>query len=180
MLRNLWHHFLLITRHRHKVIAHCKKAGILWQGLRHDLSKYSPTEFIPGVKYYQGNRSPNAAEKEEKGYSAAWLHHKGRNKHHFEYWIDVSLNKEEGLVGNKMPVNYVAEMLCDRVAACEVYRGKNYTSAAPMEYYEFTKKYITIHPETRALLEKLLTILKDEGEESAYAYIRKLLKKGSY
>ena len=92
----------------------------------------------------------------------------------------LSLNKEEGLVGNKMPVNYVAEMLCDRVAACEVYRGKNYTSAAPMEYYEFTKKYITIHPETRALLEKLLTILKDEGEESAYAYIRKLLKKGSY
>ena len=101
-------------------------------------------------------------------------------KHHFEYWIDVSLNKEEGLVGNKMPVNYVAEMLCDRIAACEVYRGKNYTSAAPMEYYEFTKKYITIHPETRALLEKLLTILKDGGEESAYAYIRKLLKKGSY
>ncbi|MCI6685398.1 MAG: DUF5662 family protein, partial [Ruminococcus sp.] len=41
MLRNLWHHFLLITRHRHKVIAHCKQAGILWQGLRHDLSKYS-------------------------------------------------------------------------------------------------------------------------------------------
>ena len=92
----------------------------------------------------------------------------------------LSLNKEEGLVGNKMPVNYVAEMLCDRIAACEVYRGKNYTSAAPMEYYEFTKKYITIHPETRALLEKLLTILKDGGEESAYAYIRKLLKKGSY
>lgn len=83
-------------------------------------------------------------------------------------------------MGNKMPVNYVAEMLCDRIAACEVYRGKNYTSAAPMEYYEFTKKYITIHPETRALLEKLLTILKDGGEESAYAYIRKLLKKGSY
>ena len=79
-----------------------------------------------------------------------------------------------------MPVRYVAEMLCDRIAACEVYRGKNYTSGAPMEYYEFTKKYITIHPETRALLEKLLTILKDGGEESAYAYIRKLLKKGSY
>lgn len=114
------------------------------------------------------------------GFSKAWLHHKGRNKHHFEYWIDVSLNKEEGLVGNKMPVCYVAEMLCDRIAACEVYRGKNYTSGAPMEYYEFTKKYITIHPETRALLEKLLTILKDEGEDAAYAYIRKLLEKGSY
>ena len=179
-LWNAVRHFRTITKHKQMVMENCFKVGLYKQGLLHDLSKYSWEEFRIGVKYYQGDRSPNAAEKEEKGYSVAWLHHKGRNKHHFEYWIDVSLNKEEGLVGNKMPVNYVAEMLCDRIAACEVYRGKNYTSAAPMEYYEFTKKYITIHPETRALLEKLLTILKDGGEESAYAYIRKLLKKGSY
>ena len=177
---NIKGHFETITRHKLLVMKYCFACGLYEQGLAHDLSKYSPTEFIPGCIYYQGDHSPNEAEREAKGYTSAWLHHKGRNKHHFEYWIDVSLNKEEGLVGNKMPVNYVAEMLCDRVAACEVYRGKNYTSAAPMEYYEFTKKYITIHPETRALLEKLLTILKDEGEESAYAYIRKLLKKGSY
>ena len=173
-------HLRTVQHHRFLVLRHCWRVGLYWQGLTHDLSKFSPVEFSAGAKYYQGNRSPNNAEREETGVSKAWLHHKGRNRHHFEYWIDVSLNKEEGLVGNKMPVNYVAEMLCDRVAACEVYRGKNYTSAAPMEYYEFTKKYITIHPETRALLEKLLTILKDEGEESAYAYIRKLLKKGSY
>ena len=182
---NYWHNFTghlkTILHHKNLVRHYCFKAGLYKQGIMHDWSKYSPTEFIQGVKYYQGGkRSPNYGEKMAKGYSSAWLHHKGRNRHHFEYWIDVSLNKEEGLVGNKMPVNYVAEMLCDRIAACEVYRGKNYTSAAPMEYYEFTKKYITIHPETRALLEKLLTILKDGGEESAYAYIRKLLKKGSY
>ena len=169
MLKKVIGHFTTITRHKILVMKECFKIGLYKQGLTHDLSKYSPTEFLVGCKYYQGNRSPNNAEREETGVSKAWLHHKGRNRHHFEYWIDVSLNKEEGLVGNKMPVNYVAEMLCDRVAACEVYRGKNYTSAAPMEYYEFTKKYITIHPETRALLEKLLTILKDEGEESAYA-----------
>ena len=177
---NIWKHFCTINHHKMLVMKGCFQVGLIKQGLLHDLSKYSPTEFIVGCKYYQGNMSPNNAEREAIGFSKAWLHHKGRNKHHFEYWIDVSLNKEEGLVGNKMPVNYVAEMLCDRIAACEVYRGKNYTSGAPMEYYEFTKKYITIHPETRALLEKLLTILKDEGEESAYAYIRKLLKKGSY
>ena len=179
-LGNMIKHFCTITRHRLLVCKHCFKLGLYWQGLTHDLSKYSPEEFWTGVRYYQGDRSPNAAEREVIGFSKAWLHHKGRNKHHFEYWIDVSLNKEEGLVGNKMPVRYVAEMLCDRIAACEVYRGKNYTSGAPMEYYEFTKKYITIHPETRALFEKLLTILKDEGEDAAYAYIRKLLKKGSY
>ena len=79
-----------------------------------------------------------------------------------------------------MPLKYVAEMVCDRIAACQVYKGKNYTSAAPLEYYEYTKKYITIHPETRALLEKILVLLKDRGEEAAFAYLRKLLKRGYY
>ena len=72
------------------------------------------------VRYYQGNRSPNAAEREKYGFSKAWLHHKGRNKHHFEYWIDFSINKEEGLTGHEMPVNYVVEMVMDRIAACKV------------------------------------------------------------
>ena len=79
-----------------------------------------------------------------------------------------------------MPLRYVAEMICDRIAACEVYKGKKYTSAAPLEYYEFTKKYITIHPETRALLEKLLIMLKEEGEEKTFRYLKGLLKQGDY
>lgn len=83
-----WKHFCTITRHRHQVIRHCRKAGILWQGLRHDLSKYTPTEFIPGARYYIGTRSPNEGERQDKGYSLAWMHHKGRNRHHFEYWTD--------------------------------------------------------------------------------------------
>ena len=177
---NIWNHFSTITRHRNLVRKHCFQIGLYWQGLTHDLSKYSPEEFWTGVRYYQGNRSPNAAERETVGYSRAWLHHKGRNKHHYEYWIDISSHKEEGLVGNKMPLRYVAEMVCDRIAACEVYTGKAYTSAAPLEYYEYTKNYITIHPQTRALLEKLLHMLKDQGEETAFAYLRKLLKKGTY
>ena len=177
---NIWNHFSTITRHRNLVRKHCFQIGLYWQGLTHDLSKYSPEEFWTGVRYYQGNRSPNAAERETVGYSRAWLHHKGRNKHHYEYGIDISNHKEEGLVGNKMPLRYVAEMVCDRIAACEVYKGKAYTSAAPLEYYEYTKNYITIHPRTRALLEKLLHMLKDQGEEATFAYLRKLVKKGTY
>lgn len=179
-LINIWKHFHTITKHRSLVRKHCFRLGLYRQGLTHDLSKYSPEEFWTGVRYYQGTRSPNAAEREIEGFSRAWLHHKGRNKHHYEYWIDVSNNKEEGLVGNKMPIRYVAEMICDRIAACEVYRGSRYTSAAPLEYYELTKKYITIHPETRALLEKVLIMLKDRGEEPVYRYLKELLKKGSY
>ena len=83
-------HFKTITQHKEKVLEHCLRCGIPWQGLTHDLSKYSPTEFIPGALYYQGNRSPNERERELFGASAAWMHHKGRNRHHFEYWTDVN------------------------------------------------------------------------------------------
>ena len=94
----------------------CFEVGLYKQGLLHDMSKYSPTEFLVGCKYYQGNRSPNNAEREATGYSQAWLHHKGRNKHHYEYWIDYSVTPGEGMVGLKMPLRYVVEMFMDRIA----------------------------------------------------------------
>ena len=114
------------------VIKHCKKAGIFWQGLRHDLSKYSPTEFIPGAKYYLGTRSPNEAERNDIGYSTAWLHHKGRNRHHYEYWQDYN-PKTKKMEPVEMPIKYFKEMFCDRVAASKIYQGKNYTNAHPLE-----------------------------------------------
>ena len=168
-------HFRTITKHRHAVIRNCRRAGILWQGLRHDLSKYSPTEFIPGVKYYVGTRSPNELERMDKGYSAAWLHHKGRNRHHFEYWSDY--NPVERRVGPvKMPLRYVIEMVCDRMAASKIYLGDKYTDASALEYFVHGKSHRVIHPETADLCERLLTMLADEGEEKTFAYMRRLLK----
>ena len=168
-------HFRTITKHRHAVIRNCRRAGILWQGLRHDLSKYSPTEFIPGVKYYVGTRSPNELERMDKGYSAAWLHHKGRNRHHFEYWLDY--NPVERRVGPvKMPLRYVIEMVCDRMAASKIYLGDKYTDASALEYFVHGKSHRVIHPETSDLCERLLTMLADEGEEKTFAYMRRLLK----
>ncbi|MBQ6555658.1 MAG: catalase [Firmicutes bacterium] len=171
----LWQHFKTITRHRHKVIAHCAKAGILWQGLFHDLSKYSPEEFIPGVIFYQGTRSPNEGEREEYGYSKAWMHHKGRNKHHFEYWTDYD-PKTRHMEPVKMPLKYVKEMFCDRVAASKIYGGKNYKDSYSLEYFLKSKGKRKIHPETSDLIEKLLRMLAEEGEEKTFAYIRKLKK----
>ena len=90
----VWQHFKTITVHRLVVCGGCFRMGLYWQGLTHDLSKYSPAEFWRGARYYQGVRSPNAAERELKGYSEAWMHHKGRNRHHYEYWTDMkSLSK---------------------------------------------------------------------------------------
>ena len=119
-------HFNTITKHKILVMKECFRVGLYRQGLLHDLSKYSPTEFRVGCKYYQGTRSPNNAEREDKGYSSAWLHHKGRNKHHYEYWIDYSLDGEKMLAGMKMPVRYVVEMFLDRIAASKVYKGGQY------------------------------------------------------
>lgn len=168
-------HFLTVTRHRHKVIYHCAKAGILWQGLRHDLSKYSPTEFIPGVKYYTGTRSPNEGEREHDGYSQAWMHHKGRNRHHFEYWVDYNLDthRNEPVV---MPYNYVAEMFCDRLAASKIYNGKDYKQTDPLAYFERRKPNRSINLETRDEIEKLLRMNAEKGEEETFKYIRQRLK----
>ena len=170
-------HFRTITKHRHKVITHCARCGILKRGLLHDLSKYSPAEFIAGAKYYDGSRSPIEHEKRALGYSAGWLHHKGRNKHHLEYWIDYDYDQGGGMAGMKMPVNYVVEMFCDRVAACQIYQREKYTQASAWEYYDKSKKNYMIHPETAALLEKLLLMLRDEGEEVTIDYIRRELLK---
>lgn len=169
-------HFKTITRHRHVVVAHCKKAGIFWQGLRHDLSKYTPTEFIPGARYYQGNRSPNEAEREQFGYSMAWMHHKGRNRHHFEYWADYDpVTKRVQPV--KMPFRYVAEMFCDRVAASKIYQGSAYTDEHPLLYFKRGKERRVIHPETSNELEKLLKMLKNQGGDAVFAYIRQKIKR---
>ena len=149
---NIKGHFETITRHKLLVMKYCFACGLYEQGLAHDLSKYSPTEFIPGCIYYQGDHSPNEAERAARGYSSAWLHHKGRNKHHLEYWIDYTTNKS-GMGGMKMPLRYVCEMVCDRVAASQIYLGDKYTDASPWEYYERSKTHYLLHPETRALLE---------------------------
>lgn len=177
-----WLHFKTITHHKILVMQGCFKVGLYRQGLMHDLSKYSPSEFLVGVKYYQGNRSPNNAEREAIGYSSAWLHHKGRNKHHYEYWIDYS-NKDikGGMAPVPMPTRYVVEMFMDRIAACKTYHGDSYTDRDPLEYYESGKNPPPIHPRTKKQLEKLLHMLAEEGEEKTFRYIRcRVLKKNRH
>lgn len=168
-------HFKTVTRHRHAVIKHCYKAGILGRGLLHDLSKYSPAEFWAGAKFYVGTKSPNVLEREEKGYSSAWLHHKGRNRHHFEYWQDYS-SVQRKVVPIKMPLKYVIEMFCDRVAASKIYKGKSYKDTDPLDYFLGGKEYRFIHKETSDLLEKLLVMLAQTGEKETFLYIKNHLK----
>ena len=118
------------------------------------------------------------SERRDTGISIAWLHHKGPNRHHYEYWIDYHI-RPDGTVhyeGNKMPIRFVAEMFCDRLAASKIYLKEKYTDASPFEYYDNAREVMLIHPETAAELEKMLLTLKNEGEEAAFAYVRRRLK----
>ena len=170
-------HFKTITWHRWLVRQGCFKVGLYWQGLIHDLSKYSPTEFFIGARYYQGNRSPNAAEREDKGFSEAWMHHKGRNRHHYEYWTDM--NKATRLYESvPMPRKYLAEQVMDRRAACIVYQGKDYTPGSALAYFMKSRERELMHPQTRRELEYILTMLRDKGEKETFRYIKNSVLKG--
>lgn len=179
---NWFRHLQTINHHKFLVMKYCFRVGLYRQGLLHDLSKYSPSEFLVGARYFQGTRSPNDAERLDKGYSSAWLHHKGRNKHHLEYWIDYSLLPIEEnpfpITGMEMPVKYVVEMFCDRIAASRTYRKEQYQDNDPYDYYTKSKSKYLLHPSSRELLEKLLIMLKDQGEEETFHFIRtQVLKK---
>ncbi len=168
-------HFITISKHRNKVVSHCFKIGIGFQGMFHDMSKYSPAEFIPGAKYYQGTRSPNERERELFGYSLAWMHHKGRNKHHFEYWNDLNMQTKR-YEPVPMPLNYIAEMFCDRVAASKIYMGKDYTDSSALEYYKRGNARAKMHPFTADILEEWLILLSEKGEKEAFSHIKSVLK----
>lgn len=167
-------HFLTITRHRLKVCKYCFKAGLIWQGLTHDLSKYSPSEFFAGARFYQGNMSPQVKERVVLGYSSAWLHHKGRNKHHFEYWRDVDKSGKNAPV--KMPAKYLGEMICDRVAACRIYLKKDYTCRSALEYFERRTDVGYMHEETAADLRYFLSLMAEKGEAVAFRELKAYIK----
>ena len=174
---NAFRHFRTITYHKLLVAQGCFKIGLYKQGILHDLSKYSPEEFIVGARYYQGTRSPNNAEREDTGYSSAWLHHKGRNKHHYEYWIDYSTQAiPGGMAPVPMPDRYIAEMVMDRIAASKVYEGKNYKDSSPLEYYYKGTNNAPLHPYTRKQLLRYLTMLARKGEAYTFARMKRELK----
>ena len=173
---HFWKHLHTINHHRWLVCRYCFRLGLYWQGLTHDLSKYSPREFWVGVRYFQGDHSPNDAERKAKGYSSSWMHHKGRNRHHFEYWTDVSPVTRQ-YVPLEMPTRFFVEMCMDRIAASSTYLGKDYHDGAPLEYLLRAGDNRWMHPVTARKLRYVLTMLRDRGEEETFRFIREVVLK---
>lgn len=132
-LKNIWLHLRKIQTHRKWVRHYCFLAGIHWRGLTHDLSKYSPAEFWESVRFYVGTSSPINEAKKVQGYSRAWLHHRGRNRHHWAYWAD---NFSEGLTVYSMPKKDFIEMVCDFLGAGHAYSEKEFTYKKELEWWK--------------------------------------------
>ena len=167
-----WKHFKTITWHKWLVLCGCFRVGLYWQGITHDLSKYAPTEFRNGARYYQGVRSPNAAERDDKGYSEAWIHHKGRNRHHYEYWTDLNQDTLT-YTAIPMPRKYLVEMVMDRRAACMTYQGKAYADDSALKYLDRSIERNLMHPKTLRELRHILVMLAEQGEEKTFRYLKK-------
>ncbi len=162
MIKNFFKHLHTVNKHRWEVFKLSVKVGIPFRGLVHDLSKYSYTEFSESVKYYaDGKYSPLKKCKMETGFSPAWLHHKGRNKHHFEYWYDSVAPEPTPII----PFKYMLEMICDRIAASKTYKGKDYTLNSPLEYYRHEEPKMTLNPKLKSFLEEVFTELSKNGEK---------------
>jgi len=180
-IANAVHHFNKICTHKYWVAKYCFKCGLYWQGITHDLSKFSPTEFWESVKYYRGDSSPINAAKADKGYSLAWQHHKGRNPHHYEYWTD---NYDKGTTCIRMPYKYVIELICDWIGAGRAYQGKNFTYTGEYKYVQNKLETAKMHQDTKYFIDFIFENLmkmenKNYPEKSIERFIlnEEILKK---
>lgn len=185
-MKQYYKHFITISKHKFYVMKFCFKCGLYRQGLLHDLSKYSPIEFLNGVKYFNGKKSPIDVEKSMKGYSLAWQHHKGRNPHHWEYWIDnIGDNAKNGNPPDaiEMPLNYVFEMICDWIGAGIVYSKSkpsyNAPYDTPINYYKEHSSEKLINSNTTILIEKLLHLIEEKGINAFCLKAKEAKKRGT-
>ena len=171
ILKKAVKHFITITKHKWIVFKLCCIAGLPWRGFMHDWSKYSPVEFFESVKYYTGKCSPIYVCRKTKGYSNAWLHHKGRNKHHHEYWYDYYTEEKTPI----MPYEYAVEMICDNLAAGMVYNGKNWTKSTQLEYWLKVESRKKVNPYINKFAKTVFTEVSKDGIKPVIK--RKKLKK---
>lgn len=153
-------HITLVTQHKINVAKNCFRVGLIRQGITHDLSKFSPTELIESARFYTGKSSPINEARIHQGHSRAWLHHKAKNKHHYEYWID---DFDTGGHPTQMPFNYALEMLCDCIGAAQTYQKDTFSYQGELEWWldKREDKRAFMHPQTKRFLDIMFQSLAD-------------------
>ena len=173
-----WDYFKTILRHKKYVFIECAKCGIFWQGVKHDLSKFSKEEFEASAMFYANGKYGEKTDEIKRAYSQAWLHHKGVNPHHWEWWIDFGKRGE--IVVNKIPYKYVVEMVCDWVGAGRVYEKEEWKQDAPLNYYNKVRDGRYFDPDTEVLIMRFLTCIKDKGLDEFHKMAKNKTIKKSY
>ena len=167
-MKKLFKHLKTVRTHRKYVRKTCFKMGLFWQGLTHDLSKYSLTE-LKICKYYTGKGSPHQVAREELGYSPSWIHHYHTNKHHHMFWIDETETGE--IIPMKMPYRFVIESLADMLGASKAYNTINWEPQMLLDYWE--QKCLgkrIMHEDSVIFMDYLIRQLVLDGEENFFEW----------
>ena len=174
-LNKILSHWKTVRLHRKWVRHYCFLAGIPWRGIKHDLSKYSPIEFIESARYYIGTSSPINEAKKIQGVSYAWLHHKGRNTHHYEYWMD---NFDDGGIARPMPMNDFVELVCDYLAAGQAYQRELFTYSNEYKWWLNKKEKCAMNKKNKNMLDIIFSDLACSEKLSYLPSPEKLIKSG--
>jgi len=169
-------HLKTVLIHKWYVFIYMCRCGYVYRGIIHDMSKFSWTEFFESVKYYNGTVSPIDMCKKDKGYSLAWLHHRGRNKHHYEYWVDYL---DQGGKPIEMPRKYAIELICDWIAAGKTYShnvGKKFTYTDELEYVKWKLKSANMHPNTKSYVLGCFTHFAELNKFDSYYVLNTIIK----
>lgn len=171
-IKNFFKHLHTVNSHRWKVFYYCLKVGIPLNGLKHDLSKYEPNEFIRSVKYYKGTSSPIFEERKNNNLiSKVALHHTNHNKHHYEYWCDICRGN---ILSIKMPFTYATEYCLDMISASKTYNKKSFKREFVLDFFNKRESHYLMHPATKEYVKYILNEYKDNNFKNLK---RKKLKK---
>lgn len=147
-------YFKTICIHKWYVFVECYKLGIIWQGIIHDMSKFSPSEFFASAKYYNGDGN-------DYKYQLAWLHHKSHNKHHWEYWVDWNSSNGEYIL-TQIPMKYIKEICADMIGASKAYNKGTFNKKEPFLYFIKNCKGWQIKEDDRDLIECILLDIQNK------------------
>jgi len=130
----------------------CFKEGLYWRGIKHDWSKFRPSEFIPYARFFYNPNGSKRTVRDKTGYykptdtgdkdfDFAWFLHQKRNDHHWQYW--VMPEDEEGVKLFSMPIVCLIEMLCDWKGA-----GRAQGTPNAFDWYKANRHKLQLHEET--------------------------------
>lgn len=155
--------FWYLLRHKWHVFHACIALDVpFWQALIHDWSKFRPSEFIAYASFFHGEEiifkgyyDPGGNELLDMGRNF----HQNRNPHHWQYWVFLCERCEPRPRPLPMPERYVREMVADWVGAGRAQEGQ----ADATGWYARNRERILLHPETRCLVEQVLSEARQKG-----------------